>query len=87
MTVPKINVPQSQKFHYDEAEKILLSTFVVGLAGKRKQQGRFPILQAFQKPLKFPVTVLETKKQDKKNLDFFSNRVTIVQFVVTLCRL
>lgn len=87
-TVPKFNnVPQSQKFHYDEAERMLLSTLVAGFVGKRRQQGQFRILQGFQKPFKFAVTDLETMKQGKRILDFFFNRVTIVQVVVTSFRL
>jgi hypothetical protein len=40
-TVPKVEDEQQQKFHYDQAERMLLSTFVGGIAGNPGQQVRF----------------------------------------------
>ena len=40
-TVPKVENPLLQKFHYDQAQRMLLSTFIAGLSGNLGQQVRF----------------------------------------------
>jgi len=37
-TVPKVEDPLLQKFHYDQAQQMLLSTFIAGLSGNTGQQ-------------------------------------------------
>jgi hypothetical protein len=36
-TVPKVQDPQLQKFHYDQAGRMLLSTYIAGLIGNPRQ--------------------------------------------------
>jgi hypothetical protein len=40
-TVPKVEDPLLQKFHYDQAVRVLLSTFIAGLSGNPGRQVRF----------------------------------------------
>ena len=40
-TVPKVEDPLLQKFHYDQAQRMLLSTFIAGLSGNPGRQVRF----------------------------------------------
>jgi hypothetical protein len=40
-TVPKVEDPALQKFHYDQAERMLLYTSIAGLSGNPGKQVRF----------------------------------------------
>jgi hypothetical protein len=37
-TVPKVEDPLLQKFHYDQAQRMLLSTFIAGLSGNPEKR-------------------------------------------------
>jgi hypothetical protein len=65
-TVPKVEDPLLQKLHYDQAQRMLLSTFTAGLSGNPGQQVRFQIA----------IAVSEAEAQEKRNLAFCSNSGT-----------
>jgi len=75
-TVPKVEDPLLQKFHYDQAERMLLSTFLAGCTGNSGQQLRFQMPETVDKALQIAITVSEAEAQEKRNLAFFSNSET-----------
>ena len=40
-TVPKVEDPALQKFHYDQAQRMLLSTFIAGASGNLDNSSDF----------------------------------------------
>jgi len=70
-TVPKVEDPLLQKFHYDQAQRMLLSTFIAGVSGNPGQQLRFQMPATVDKALQIAVTVFEAEAQEKRNLAFF----------------
>jgi hypothetical protein len=75
-TVPKVEDPVLQKFHYDQAQRMLLSTFIAGLAGNPGQQVRFQMPPTVDQALQIAITVFEAEAQEKRNVAFFSNSET-----------
>jgi hypothetical protein len=67
--VPKVEDPLLQKFHYDQAQRMLLSTFIAGLSGNPGQQGRVQMPATVYQSLQIAITVLEAE-------EFFSNSET-----------
>jgi len=72
-TIPNVEEPLLQKFHYDQSERILLSTFIAGLSGKPGRQVRFKMPATAEMALQIAITVFEAEAQEKRNLAFFSN--------------
>ena len=68
-TVPKVEDPSLRKFHYDQAERMLLSTFIAGLSGNRGQV-RYQMSATVNQALQIAITVFEAE-QEKRNLAFF----------------
>ena len=75
-TVPKVEDPLLQKFHYDQAQRMLLSTFIAGLSGNLGRQVRFQMPSTVDLALQFTITVFEAKAQEKRNVAFFSKPET-----------
>jgi len=75
-TVPKVEDPLLQKFHYDQAQRMLLSTFIAGLVGNPGQMCRFQSPATVDLALQIATTVFEAEAQEKRNLAFFSNSET-----------
>jgi hypothetical protein len=75
-TVPKVEDLMLQKFHYDQAQRLLLSSFIAGLDGHAGQQCRFQKPSTVDQALGIAVTVYEAERQQKRNLAFFSNTRT-----------
>jgi hypothetical protein len=69
--VPKVENPVLQKFHYDQAQRMLLSTFIAGVSGNPGQQLRFQMPATVEEALQIAVTVFEAEAQEKRNLAFF----------------
>jgi len=69
-TVPKVEDPLLQKFHY-EAQRMLLSTFIAGLSGDPGRQVRFQMPATVDLGLQTAITVFEAEAQEKRNLAFF----------------
>ena len=70
-TVPKVEEPLLQKFHYDQAQRMLLSTFIAGLFGNAGQQCTFQSPATVDRALQIATTVFEAEAQEKRNLAFF----------------
>ena len=75
-TVPKVEDPLLQKFYYDQAQRMLLSTFTAGSGGNSGQQLRFQMPATVDKALQIAIAVSEAEAQEKRNLAFFSNSET-----------
>jgi len=75
-TVPKVEDPLLQKFHYDQAQRMLLSTFIAGLSGNLGRQVRFQMPSTVDLALLIAITVFEAEAQEKRNLAFFSKSET-----------
>jgi hypothetical protein len=71
-TVPKVEDPLLQKFHYDQAQRMLLSSFTAGLGGNSGQQVRFKMPSTVDQALQIAITVFEVEKKKKRDLAFFS---------------
>jgi hypothetical protein len=65
-TAPKVEDPLLQKFHYDQAERMLLSTFIASLGGNSGQQLRFQMPATVDKVLQIAITVLSQKPRRKE---------------------
>lgn len=72
-TVPRVDDPQLQRFHYDQADRMILSTFISGLIGNPGQQVRFRMPKSVEEAVQIAVTVYEAEKQERRNQAFFSN--------------
>ena len=70
-TVPKVEDPLFQKFHYDQAPRMLLSTFIAELVGNPGQQCRFQMPATVDRAVQIATTVSEAEAQEKRNLAFF----------------
>jgi hypothetical protein len=75
-TVPKVEESSFKKFHYDQAQRMLLSTFIAGLLGSSGLMVRFQMPATVDHALQIAITVFEAEAQDKRNLAFFSNSET-----------
>ena len=74
-TVPKVHDPLLQ-FHYDEAQRMLLSSFTAGLGGNAGQKVRFKMPATVDQALQISITIFEAEAQEKRYLAFFSNSET-----------
>jgi len=79
-TVAKVEDPLVQKFHYDQAQRMLLSTFIAGLSGNPGQQVRFQMPATVDLALQIAVTMFEAEAQEKRNLTFFLKSETPRKF-------
>jgi len=75
-TAPKVEDAQLQKFHSNQAQRMLLSTFIAGLSGNPGQSVRFQRPQTFEPALQIAVTVYEAEAQEKRDATFFSTSET-----------
>ena len=65
-TVPKVDDPLLQVFHYEQA-------FIVGLLGNLGQQVLFRMSKTVEEAVQVAVMVFEAEKQERRNQIFFSN--------------
>jgi hypothetical protein len=72
-TVPKVDNPELQKFHFQQAERMLLSTFIAGLIENAGQQVRLKSPQTLEEALQVAVVVYEAEAQEKRNETFYAN--------------
>jgi hypothetical protein len=70
-TAPKVEDPQLKKFHYDQAERMLLLTFITRLAGNPGHQVKFQMPPTVDQALQIAVTVFEAESQEKGSAEFF----------------
>ena len=75
-TVPKVDDPFLKKFHYDQAQRMLLSSFTAGLGGNTGQQVRFKMPAIVDQALQIAIIVFEAEAQEKRDLAFLSSSET-----------
>jgi len=63
--VCKVDDPQAQRIHQENAGRMLLATFVSGLTGTPGKQCRFSNPQNIQQALSIALTVDQAEKQDR----------------------
>jgi len=62
--VSKVDNPQLQKFHCNQAERMLLSSFIAGLVRNPGQQVQFCVSQTFREAVQIAVTVHEAGEEE-----------------------
>ena len=72
-TVQKVDDPVLQVFHYEQAERMILSTFIAGLLGNPGQQVCFRMPTTVEEAVQIAVTVFKAEKQERRNQTFFSS--------------
>jgi len=66
----KVDDPEAQRIHKENADRMLLASFVAGLAGEAGRQTRFSNPQSPDQALKIALTVQEAEKQEKFSESF-----------------
>jgi hypothetical protein len=72
-TVPKVDDPELQKIHFQQAEIMLLSKIIAGLIGHAGQQVRFKLPHTPEEALQIAVVVFEADAHEKRNEIFYAN--------------
>jgi hypothetical protein len=62
-----------QKFHYDQAQRMFLSTFIDGHSGNPGRQVRFQMSVSVGEAYQIVITEFEAEAWENRNLAFFSN--------------
>ena len=70
--VCKVDDPLAQRIHYENAERLLLASFVAGLTGVPGRQVRYANPQTMEQALQIAITVQEAEKQEKFNESFYT---------------
>jgi len=68
----KSNEPLAQKIHQENAERLLLASYVAGLAGSVGKQVRIFNPQSVQQAVQLALSVQEAQKQEKFNNSFYT---------------
>jgi len=74
--IPKFEDPLLQKFHYDQAQWMLLSTFITGLSGKPGRQVRFQMPATVDLTLQIAIAVFLGRSTGEKIFSIFFNSET-----------
>ena len=65
--------PVAQRIHYENADRMLLASFVAGLTGIPVRQLRFSNPQSLDQALKMTLSVQEAEKQEKFSESFYTS--------------
>jgi hypothetical protein len=68
----KVDEPAAQRIHRENADRMLLSSFVAGLRGEPGKQVRYANPQNIEHALSIALTVEEAEKQEKFNETFYT---------------
>jgi hypothetical protein len=71
--VCKVDDHASQRIHNENAERMILASFVAGLAGQAGRQTRFSNLQSLGQVLKIAITFQEAEKQEKFSENLYAS--------------
>lgn len=71
--VCKTDDPVAQRVHYENAERMLLASFVTGLIGTPGRQVRYASPQNLDQALKIALSVQEAEKQEKFSESFYAS--------------
>ena len=63
----------AQRIHNENADRMLLASFVAGLAGEVGRQTRFSNPQSLDQALKIALTVQEAEKQETSSESFYAS--------------
>jgi hypothetical protein len=67
-----VDEPLAQTDHYENAERMLLATFVSGLAGEPGRQVRYANPSTMEKALHIALSVEQAERQEKYNEAFYA---------------
>jgi hypothetical protein len=70
-TVPKVEDPVQQKWHYEQAERMLLASLISGLSGEVGKFTRFNLPVNMSEALKIATTVNQAQTDDRSNECFY----------------
>jgi hypothetical protein len=73
-TVPKVEHPVKQKWHYEQAERMLLASFSSCLSGEVGKFTRFNLPANMSEALKIATTVNQAETEDRRNGSFYVNK-------------
>jgi len=68
----RTNDPQAQRVHRENADRMLLASFVSGLTGTPGRQVRYANPQTLEQALKIALSVQEAEKQERFNESFYT---------------
>jgi hypothetical protein len=68
----KVDDPRIQRVHRENAERMLLASFVSGLAGVVGRHTRFSNPQTIEDALRVALSVQEAEKQERFNESFYT---------------
>ena len=74
-TVPQVDDPELQKFHYEHAETMLFASFTSGLTGTPGRQVRFSLPKNMEEALRIAVTVKQAELRERRNETFYVDEV------------
>ena len=69
----KVNDPVAQRIHNENAERMLLASFVSGLVGSPGLQCRYANPQSMEHALRIALAVQEAERQEKISESFYTN--------------
>jgi len=70
-TVPKVEDEAKQKWHYEQAERMLLASFTSGLSGQAGRHARINLPGNVEEALKIAITVNLAEIQERRNETFY----------------
>jgi len=70
--VCKVNDPTAQRIHQENAERMLLASFVTGLVGTPGRQVRYANPQTMDQALKIALSVQEAERQERFSESFYT---------------
>ena len=68
----KVDDPIAQRVHNENAERVLLASFVAGLSGGPGRQTRFANPSNLSQALRFALAIQEAERQEKSNNSFYT---------------
>jgi len=72
-TVPQVEDPAVQKLHYDQADRMLLASFISGLWGPAGREVRYTMPSKLDDAIKLATTVNKAEIQERRNESFYVN--------------
>ena len=70
-TVPQVENQELQKVYYEQAERMLLSSFTSGLLGNAGKQVRYALPRTLDEALKIAITVDQADLQERRIEAFY----------------
>ena len=77
----KVDDPRAQQVHRENAERMLLASFVAGLTGVPGRQVRYTNPQTIQQALRLALSVQEAEKQERFNNSFIRSLIVRLAYI------